>query len=242
MSVPQLGVNIDHVATVRQARRGAQPDPVAAARLAEQGGCDSIVAHLREDRRHIQDADLFRLERAIRTRLNLEMSLAPEILRVALRLKPDQVTLVPERRQELTTEGGLDVVRHAARIAQALAPLQRRGILVSLFVDPNRRQLAAARRVGAAWVELHTGAYANARTASARRRELQLLRRATSDARRLGLRVNAGHGLDYHNVRPVAAIPDIEELNIGHAIVAQAVFVGMTQAVRDMRRLMGERW
>ena len=240
MPAPLLGVNVDHVATVRQARGGAQPDPVEAARSAERGGCDSIVAHLREDRRHIQDADLFRIKRTIRTRLNLEMSLAPEIIRVALRLRPDQVTLVPERRQELTTEGGLDVHRHATRIARAQAQFDRRRILVSLFVDPDHRQLAAAHRLGARWVELHTGAYANARTSAGRRRQLRILQNATACARTLGLRVNAGHGLHYQNVRPVAAIPHIEELNIGHAIVARAIVVGMPEAVREMKRLIQE--
>lgn len=234
----RLGVNVDHVATVRQARRARVPDPVAAARLCERAGCHSIVAHLREDRRHIQDADVARLRRAITTRLNLEMSVAPEIVRIAVRIRPHQATLVPERRQELTTEGGLDVRRGGRRLAWAVEALRAAGIRVSLFIDPDPRQITAAARLGVGWIELHTGRYANSRTARTRRRHLQTLRRATQIARDLGLRVNAGHGLDYQNVVPVSRIVGIEELNIGHAIVARACLVGMVQAVRQMVALM----
>ena len=235
----RLGVNIDHVATVRQARRGVLPDPVDAARRCERAGADRIVCHLREDRRHIQDRDVVRLRRQLRCPLNLEMSIAPDIVRAALRVKPAQVTLVPERRQELTTEGGLD----AARLIRRLTPLARRfherGIEVSLFVDPVTKQLEAAARTGARTVELHTGGYATAATAARRAGELAALRRAARGARQLGLAVAAGHGLDYHNVRAVAAIPEIEELNIGFSIIARAVFVGIEQAVREMKALLG---
>ncbi|MBI4342643.1 MAG: pyridoxine 5'-phosphate synthase [Candidatus Omnitrophica bacterium] len=256
----RLGVNIDHIATVRQARRGAVPDPVEAALTCERAGADGIVCHLREDRRHIQDADVRRLRRAITTRFNLEMSIAPSVVRVALAVKPDQVTLVPERRQELTTEGGLDV----AKLLPALRPLirrfQARGIAVSLFIDPIERQLAAARKSGAGVIELHTGRYANARdrarapsaagwatgvpsaarlTATpARARELEALQRAARRGRALGLAVAAGHGLDYANAAAVAKIPEIEELNIGFSIIAHALSVGLETAVREMVTLM----
>lgn len=231
----RLGVNVDHVATVRQARLGAMPDPVEAALACQRAGADSIVCHLREDRRHIQDRDIARLLRALRVALNLEMSIAPGVVAVALALKPKQVTLVPERRRELTTEGGLDVVRLHARLRRLVPRFHRRGIEVSLFVDPAEQQLQAAGRVGARIVELHTGCYANARTSARRARELAILRRSAARARALGLAVAAGHGLNYDNVKPIVAISEIEELNIGFSIVSRAVFVGIGQAVREMK-------
>ncbi len=229
---------MDHVATLRQARGGRAPDPVAAALEAEAGGADGIVFHLREDRRHIQDADVRALKRAVRTKLDFEMAATPEMIRICRRVRPDLATLVPEKRAELTTEGGLDVAAAPARIARAVQALRGRGITVSLFIDPAAGQVRAAAAAGAKVVELHTGEYANACAAgrSARRAaSLRRLREATRLARSLGLRVLAGHGLDYANVAPVAGIPGIEEFNIGHAIVARAVFVGMRRAVRQMR-------
>jgi len=232
-----LGVNVDHVATVRQARRARHPDPVHAALLAEQAGADSITMHLREDRRHIVDADVFALQPLMQTRLNLEMAVTPEMLGIAARLKPADCCLVPEHRTEITTEGGLDATRDPARLRDAVAALASAGIRVSLFIDPDERQIEAARGVGAPVIELHTGAYAG--TAGATRAiELQRLQRAAQRAAALGLVVNAGHGLDYQNVQPVAAIPEIVELNIGHAIVARALFAGMAAAVSDMKALM----
>lgn len=237
MTPLRLGVNVDHVATVRQARRGRVPDPVEAARAVEEAGADSIVCHLREDRRHIQDDDVARLRRAVRTRLNLEMSLAPDVVAAALRIRPPQVTLVPERRRELTTEGGLDVAAAPERVRRAVERFRARGIEVSLFIDPDPRQVAAAVRAGAPVVELHTGAYAHA-AGRARRRELARLREAAREARAAGLVVAAGHGLDLENVGPVARLPEIEELNIGFSIVARAIFVGLPRAVREMKEAM----
>jgi pyridoxine 5-phosphate synthase len=228
----RLGVNVDHVATVRQQRRGLSPDPVQAALLAELAGADSIVCHLREDRRHIQDRDVVALRRHVRTRLNLEMGLAPGIVRAALKVRPDRVTLVPERRQELTTEGGLDVASQIPRIARAVERFRRKKIVVSLFVDPDLRQLEAARRAGAAGVEIHTGRYANARSRAA---ELRKVAEAARVARLLALEVAAGHGLDYENASAVAAIPEIEELNIGFSIVSRALFEGLERAVKRMK-------
>jgi len=229
----RLGVNIDHIATVRQARRGRWPDPVEAARVCEQAGTTSLVCHLREDRRHIQDADVRRLRQTV-TRLNLEMSIARDIVDVALRLKPAQVTLVPERRQELTTEGGLDVVRLSKRLAPIIAAFERRGIEVSLFVDPTLRQLNAARALGVPMVELHTGRYADARSGRAQVRELDALRKAARQGKALGLAIAAGHGLDYDNVAAITRIPEIEELNIGFSIIARALVVGLESAVAEM--------
>ena len=237
-SIIRLGVNVDHIATVRQARRGLMPDPVDAALLCERAGAQSIVCHLREDRRHIQDRDVARLARAVTTRLNLEMSIAAEIVERALAVKPDQVTLVPERRQELTTEGGLDVVQLAKRLRPAIRAFQDRGIEVSLFIDPSSAQVEAAREVGATVIELHTGRYADAAGPRAQARELALLRRAAARGRALGLVVAAGHGLDYENVQRVAAIPDIEELNIGFSIVSRALIVGLEAAVQEMAERM----
>ena len=234
----RLGVNIDHIATVRQARRGVIPDPVEAAAVCERAGASGIVCHLREDRRHIQDADVKRLRRAITTRLNLEMSIAPDVVRVALAVTPDQVTLVPERRRELTSEGGLDAVALSARLRPLVRAFHDRGIEVSLFVDPVARQLQAAQRAGARTVELHTGRYANAKTAQARTRTLEALARAARQGRALGLSIAAGHGLDYDNVRAVAGIPEVEELNIGFSIIARALTVGLDAAVREMVEAM----
>lgn len=232
-----LGVNVDHVATVRNARRARHPDPVHAALLAEQAGADSITMHLREDRRHIIDRDPFTFATLMKTRLNLEMAVTPEMLAIAQRLRPADCCLVPERRSEVTTEGGLDVAGQSSLLQDAVAELAAAGIRVSLFIDPDAAQIKAARGVGAPVVELHTGAYAESHGAG-RARELERLRVAARQAAQLGLIVNAGHGLDYHNVQPVAAIPEIVELNIGYAIVGRALFTGLAEAVREMKALM----
>ena len=232
-----LGVNIDHIANVRQARRGVEPDPVSYALLAELGGADGITVHLREDRRHIQDRDLGLLREVVRSRLNLEMAATEEMEAIALDKKPDMVTLVPERRQEITTEGGLDVSSQLILIRGVVERLQADGIGVSLFVDPDPIQLEACQACGARWVELHTGSYADANWHQ-QAIELSRLKEATSIARNMGLRVNAGHGLTYQNVEPIAAIEAIEELNIGHTIVARALAVGLEQAVRQMKALV----
>jgi len=233
-----LGVNIDHVATVRQARRTYEPDPVWAASLAELGGADGITVHLREDRRHIQDRDLRILRETVTVKLNLELALNDEVLAIACRTKPDQATLVPESREEITTEGGLDVVTHRGRVADAVARLREAGIVVSLFLDPERTQIEAAREVSADAVELHTGRYANAGTDALRDSELESLLCAGEVATAAGLVLHAGHGLTYRNVRPVATIAGMCELNIGHSIVARALMVGFEQAVREMKRLV----
>jgi pyridoxine 5-phosphate synthase len=232
-----LGVNIDHVATLRQARRGRYPDPLQAALLAEQSGADSITLHLREDRRHIQDRDLSVLREALQTRMNLEMAVTEEMIGIAGRVLPQDCCLVPESREEITTEGGLDVEALAPRVAAACAALGSAGIRVSLFIDPDLRQIEAAKRVGAPVIELHTGAYGEAQGA-ARAREFERLRSGAKFAASLGLTVNAGHGLNYHNVAAVAAIPEVVELNIGHAIVARALFTGLHEAVREMKNAM----
>lgn len=232
-----LGVNIDHVATLRQARRARYPDPMYAALLAEEAGADSITLHLREDRRHIQDRDVTAMRETLQTRMNLEMAVTEEMVRIAQRVRPQDACLVPESRQEVTTEGGLDVLGQSARVKDTVAALAGAGIRVSLFIDPNEGQIEAARSVGAPVIELHTGAYAEA-AGGARAREFERLRTAAKFAASLGLTVNAGHGLNYHNVEPIAAIPQIIELNIGHAIVARAVFDGLAKAVHDMKELM----
>lgn len=234
----RLGVNIDHVATLRQARGVAYPEPVQAALVCEQAGADLITAHLREDRRHIQDRDIELLRRLLQVRLNLEMAVTPEMVAIACREQPAACCLVPERREELTTEGGLDVAGRLDTVRDACARLGEAGIEVSLFIDPDSRQVEAAVEAGAPVVELHTGGYAEARTQETRRRELLRLSEAAALAQSSGLRVHAGHGLDYHNVQPVCRIPQLAELNIGHAIVARAVFVGLDAAVRDMKALM----
>ena len=231
---PRLGVNVDHVATLRQARRAIYPDPVTAAALAELAGADQITVHLREDRRHILDRDVEILRSTVQTRLNLEMAATDEMVRIALQVAPDVCTLVPERRQELTTEGGLDVVSQRAAIERVVRALRGGGRRVSLFVDPDLEQLRASRDVGADTVELHTGTYCDAPD-DAREAELARLVAAAREGHRLGLEIAAGHGLHYTNVQPVAAIPEIVELNIGHAIVARAVLVGLERAVREMK-------
>jgi pyridoxine 5-phosphate synthase len=237
-SIPRLGVNIDHVATLRQARRGREPDPVWAAALAELSGADGITVHLREDRRHIQDRDLLLLRQTVQSRLNLELAAAEEIVRIACEVKPDEATLVPERRQEVTTEGGLDVVANLRAVEAAVARLREQGIHVSLFIDPNPRQIEAAHSLRADAVEFHTGRYADARAPEDRQRELDALRDAARFAAERLLHVHMGHGLNYLNVGAVAAIPAVEELNIGHSIVSRAVFVGLGQAVREMKELI----
>jgi pyridoxine 5-phosphate synthase len=232
-----LGINVDHVATVRQARRARHPDPVHAALLCEQAGADSITMHLREDRRHIVDADPFALQALMQTHLNLEMAVTREMIDIAKRLGPTDCCLVPENRAEVTTEGGLDVAANPGRLGEAVAELAAAGIRVSLFVDPDERQVDAARASGAPVIELHTGSYAQA-TGAARARDLQRLQQAARHGASMGLTVHAGHGLDYHNVQPVAAIAQIVELNIGHAIVGRALFQGLGAAVREMKSLM----
>ncbi|HEY2465753.1 MAG TPA: pyridoxine 5'-phosphate synthase [Steroidobacteraceae bacterium] len=232
-----LGVNIDHVATLRQARRARYPDPLYAALLAEEAGADSITLHLREDRRHIQDRDVVAMREALQTRMNLEMAVTDEMVRIAQNVKPQDVCLVPESRQEVTTEGGLNVAGQSARVRDAVAALAGAAIRVSLFIDPDETQIESARRLGAPVIELHTGAYAEA-SGAARAREFERLRSAAKFAASLGLTVNAGHGLNYHNVEPVAAIPEIIELNIGHSIVARSIIDGLAKAVRDMKELM----
>lgn len=234
--MPTLGVNIDHIATIRQARRTVEPDPIAAAVLAELAGADGITAHLREDRRHIQDRDIQLLRQTVRTHLNLEMAATDEMVAIALRVKPDYVTLVPERREEVTTEGGLDVAGQPDRLHEVVTTLQTAGIPVSLFIDADATQIQAAAATGAKFIELHTGRYAEARDAHSQQRELQVLTTGCEQAIALGLRVNAGHGLTYWNVYPVACIPGMEELNIGHTIVSRAALVGMERAVREMKQ------
>ena len=233
-----LGVNIDHVATLRQARGTDYPDPVAAAVAAEDAGADYITLHLREDRRHIQDEDVRILRKRLRTRMNLEAAVTPEMIAIARRIRPHDVCLVPERRAELTTEGGLDVAGKFQRVEQACRVLRAGGIRVSLFIDANRKQIDAAVRTGATVIELHTGGYAEAEGAGIQRRELGRIRDAAEYAAGKGLHVNAGHGLNYRNVKPIAALAPIRELNIGHAIIARSVFVGMARAVREMKALI----
>ncbi len=234
----KLGVNIDHVATVRQARRGREPDPVWAAAVCELAGADIITVHLREDRRHINDRDLRLLKRTVGTKLNLEMADTPEIVGIALEVAPDQVTLVPEKREEVTTEGGLDVRGNQKSLSAAARKFREAGILVSYFIDPDFDQLAAAREAGADFVELHTGAYANAVGEAAAEGELAKLLAAAERGGELGLRINAGHGLNYLNVKRILALPRLEELHIGHSIISRAVFAGLDQAVRDMLSLL----
>lgn len=237
----RLGVNIDHVATVRQARGTDEPDPVAAAVLAELAGADGITAHLREDRRHMQDRDIRLLKQVVKTKLNLELANNEKIVAIALELEPEDCCIVPERRAEVTTEGGLDAAGLAETLKPAIERLQAAGIRVSLFIDPEREQILASAALGVEFVEFHTGRYANAAGEADRIAELQKLKVAVREAREAGLRANAGHGLNYRNVRPIAAIDGIEELNIGHSIVARAVLVGIDRAVSEMKLLMGGR-
>jgi len=232
--MPTLGVNIDHVATLREARAAKTPDPIAAAILAELGGADGIVVHLREDRRHIQDRDIRLLRETIKTRLDLEMAATDEMVKIALSIQPEMITLVPEKRQELTTEGGLDVVSMQKILKKMIARLQGDGILVSLFIEPSEEQIQAARLVSADYVEIHTGQYANSR-GTAQKKEQKRIAHAVRFASGMGLSVNAGHGLDYGNVEAIADIPGIKELNIGHSIIARAVLVGIESAVAEMK-------
>jgi pyridoxine 5-phosphate synthase len=234
-----LGVNIDHVATLRQARGTDYPSPLEAALAAEEAGADYITLHLREDRRHIQDQDVEIIHKALKTRMNLESAVTAEMITFARRVRPHDVCLVPERRAELTTEGGLDVSRNLKRVEKACRDLGQADIRVSLFIDPDFRQVDAAAKAGAPVVELHTGSYADAHDAKGRRRELDKLRAASERAAEKGLHVNAGHGLNYRNVGPIVELPHVRELNIGHAIIARSVFVGIAQAVREMKALMG---
>ncbi len=234
----KLEVNVDHVATLRQARLSDEPDPVQAAVLAELAGCDGIIVHLREDRRHIQDRDLRLLRRTVKTRLNLEMAATEEMLLIASEVKPDLVTLVPEKRQELTTEGGLDVLGHKPELKEYIARLKEAGLTVSLFVDPAPSQLNAAREVGALWVELHTGIYAEAKREEEAQKHFDELVDAARHARSLGLRVKCGHGLNYRNIKLFRGRPEFEEFSIGHSIISRAVLVGMERAVREMLELI----
>jgi len=234
----RLAVNIDHIATLRNARGGLEPDPVLAARIVEQAGAEGIVCHLREDRRHIRDRDVVLLREAVATKLDLEMAATPEIIRIAMRIKPDLATLVPEHRRELTTEGGLDVVRQRTKLRKAIQQLHDAGIVVSLFVDPVKRQIDAAKEIGADIIEIHTGEYAEAKSSPQRERLLKRVRATAAFARSMGLGVNAGHGLSYDNVVPIATITDIEEISIGHALIARAAFVGLDRAVQDMVELV----
>ncbi len=236
----RLGVNIDHVATLRQARGTRFPDPVQAAIEAEQAGADAITLHLREDRRHIQERDVELLKPVLQTHMNLEMAVTEEMVAYALRLRPEECCLVPERRQELTTEGGLDVLAHEQKISDVCARLAEAGIRVSLFVDAEATQIDAARRSGAPVIEIHTGRFADAPNAEERGVELARIELGVQQGLNLGMQVNAGHGLNYHNVQAIAAIPGIAELNIGHAIVARALFSGLQESVREMKRLMRE--
>ena len=236
--MPRLNVNVDHVATVRQARGGNEPDPVLAAYLSELGGAHGIVVHLREDRRHIQDRDLRILRETVRTKLNLEMASTDEMTAIAREIKPDMVTLVPEKRKELTTEGGLDVAGNLKGISRTVKGLRDAGIFVSLFIDPDNEQIKASRESGAQMVEIHTGSYAEAADESVMEDELKKIKKAVKKATELGLRVAAGHGLNYVNAGPVALIKEIEEFNIGHSIVSRALMVGFENAVREMVRII----
>ncbi|MCD6521440.1 pyridoxine 5'-phosphate synthase [Candidatus Calescamantes bacterium] len=235
--MPKLGVNIDHVATLREARKVSYPDPVQAAVICEQAGAHGIVAHLREDRRHVKERDIFLLKEIINIKFNLEMAPTQEIREIALKLKPDQVTLVPERRQELTTEGGLDVVSLKDFLKEYIKPFKDAGIIVSLFIDPETSQIEAAKETGAQSIEIHTGEYANLKGLE-REKELEKIIEMSEFAHKLGFHVHAGHGLNYWNVKPIAKIPVIEELNIGHSIISRAVYVGLERAVREMLQLI----
>jgi len=235
----RLGVNIDHVATLRNARGGLHPDPLRAAHLAIEGGADGITAHLREDRRHISDEDIARLSRDLEIPLNLEMAATDEMLAIALKARPHAACIVPEKREERTTEGGIDVVGHFARLKPIVSALGAAGVRVSMFIEPDRKQLDASRELGAPVVELHTGAYANA-SGPEQDRLLKHIRNAAEFGADLGLEIHAGHGLTYENVKPVAAIPHIRELNIGHFLIGEAIFIGLTDSIQKMRRLMDD--
>lgn len=236
--MPKLGVNVDHVATLRQARGGSEPDPVWAASICEAAGCDSIVAHLREDRRHMNDKDVRALRKNVRTKFNLEMSTDPGIVKIAKRILPHQATLVPERRQELTTEGGLSVARHRKKIGKIVESLKKKDIEVSLFIDPDIREISAARSIGVDVIEIHTGLYSEARTKSAIEREYKKIKASIDYALSLGFVVNVGHGLNYNNIKKIVRINGINEFNIGHSIISRAVFTGLYRAVSDMKALI----
>lgn len=233
----KLAVNVDHIATVRQARRTIEPDPVVAAAIAELAGAEGIIIHLREDRRHIQDRDLHILKQTVKTKLNLEMAATEEMIRIAGQTRPDMVTLVPEKREELTTEGGLDISRKPL-LKKAITTLKKDGILVSLFINPEPADVKVSRGLGADFVEIHTGRYADAQNEAEKEQELSRIRKAVETAHRLKLRINAGHGLNYINIKPLVAWPEIEEFSIGHSIIARAVLVGMEKAVKEMLALI----
>jgi len=235
--MPKLGVNIDHVATIREARKIDYPDPIEAARICKSAGADSIVCHLREDRRHIQDRDLPKLKK-IKCKLNLEMAVSKKIVTIALNIKPDQITLVPEKRQELTTEGGLDVVSQKAKVKKVIERMTKRGIKASLFIDPDKKQITAAKAAGALMIELHTGCYANAKNRKEEKKEYNLLKEAAKFASKIGIQVFAGHGLNYKNTKSLLKIKEIKEYNIGHSIIARSIFVGIKTAVREMKALV----
>ena len=235
-----LGINVDHVATLREARGDIEPEPVRAAGICEEAGCDSIVAHLREDRRHINDRDIRALKKKVSTRLNLEMSINPDIVEAARLVKPHQATLVPEKRQELTTEGGLSVCKYGKKIGRVVELIKRKGIEVSIFIDPDRSELTAAKSIGVNIVEIHTGPYSLSRTKSAINKEFNRIRKIVDYALSLGFIVNAGHGLNYTNVRRIAEIQGINELNIGHSIISRAVFAGLYRAVKEMKALISD--
>ncbi len=237
--MPELGVNIDHIATLRQARGGMEPDPVKLASICEKAGCDSIVAHLREDRRHINDRDIELLKKMLTTRFNLEMSINKGIVNIAKRIKPDQATLVPERRLELTTEGGLSVYKNNAKIGRVSEELLKKGISVSLFIDPSEREIKATKDIGVNIIEIHTGGYSLAKTQKDVKKEFEKIKHAHFYALSLGFTVNAGHGLNYDNVKPIAKIKGINELNIGHSIISRAVEVGLYNAVKEIKGLIG---
>lgn len=234
----KLGVNVDHVATLRQARKGFNPDPVEAAKLCQKAGAHSVVMHLREDRRHIQESDLFRAEEILSIKLNLEMALAPSVVKIAAKLCPEQVTLVPEKRMEMTTESGLNLLKHESVIRHAAEIFKKKKIIVSFFIDPDFKQVEAAKKLGADAVEFHTGSYANVKSRAQVEKELRRLKKAIALARQLQMSAHAGHGLDYANVRPISAIEGIEELNIGYSIVARAIWVGFERSVKEMLGLM----
>lgn len=238
IQMTQLAINVDHVATVRNARGITEPDPVAAASICELAGAAGIVVHLREDRRHINDRDVHLLRETIKTRMNLEMGADKGIIKIALNLKPDMVTLVPEKRQELTTEGGLDVTSQKKKLGKTIKQMEKAGIPVSLFIDPDAKQIKAAHSIGATYVELHTGRYCDATTETDREKEYQLIASTAEEAYQMGLRVNAGHGLDYQTTARIAALDTIEELSIGHAIIARSIYVGLDQAVREMGQIV----
>ena len=236
--MPHLAINIDHVATIRQAREITQPDPVFAAGICELAGAEGIVVHLREDRRHIQDRDILLLRQTIKTKMNLEMAAVKEIINIALDIKPDMITLVPEKRKELTTEGGLDVIKNEKKLAKTIGRMKKAAIPVSIFIDPDAAQIEAAADIGATFVELHTGRYCDASTEQEREKEFRLIEQSAELAFESGLRVNAGHGLDYLTTARIAALPTIEELSIGHAVISRAIFVGLDQAVREMMAIV----